>query len=157
MLFKPQHEFIHLLADSGVPYCLVGGHAVQAHGYARETEDIDLVWQRSGESELRLFDLLQTVHANWISNDRDPETGLERLVPISLPYVHSEHLMMLWTDYGFLDLFDYIPGFPQEDVNELIKTSIPLAGARYASLEWLKRMKRAAARSKDLADLEQLP
>jgi hypothetical protein len=34
---------------------------------------------------------------------------------------------------------------------------VQLDGVRFASLEWLRRMKQAAGRPKDLLDLENLP
>ena len=60
-------------------------------------------------------------------------------------------------DFAILDLFDYIPGLPSADVQELFRTSIECEGFRFASLDWLRQMKRAAARTKDQLDLENLP
>jgi hypothetical protein len=155
--FKPQHEFIQSLVSHEVPFCLVGGQAVQVHGFQRETDDLDFVWLRSDEAAERLLAALQKANACWISNERDPATGLERLVPVSPAFIRCEHLMMLWTDYGFVDFFDYIPGFPQEDVNALFASSVLVRGVRYSSLEWLKKMKHAAGRPRDLEDLRNLP
>ena len=56
-----------------------------------------------------------------------------------------------------LDLFDYVPGFPKEPVTAVWETGVELDGIRFASLEWLRRMKKAAGRPKDLLDLENLP
>jgi len=64
---------------------------------------------------------------------------------------------MLCTQPGFLDLFDRVPGFPEEPVTAVWETGVDLDGIRFASLEWLRRMKRAAGRPKDLLDLENLP
>lgn len=36
-------EFLRLLHDVGVRYLLIGGYAVNIHGYARRTDDLD-VW-----------------------------------------------------------------------------------------------------------------
>jgi len=157
MAFKPQYEFIASLLTHGVEFCLVGGHAVQVHGYGRQTEDIDLVWRRSDENRARLLAVLKQANACWITNEKDPATGLERLVPVDDSYIDLHHLAMLWTDYGFVDLFDYIPGMPTEDVADLFKSSVEFGGIRYASLEWLRKMKTAAGRPKDINDLAQLP
>jgi hypothetical protein len=153
---KPQFEFFALLVKHQVPFVIIGGHAVQFHGYVRNTEDVDVVWVRSEESEARLLAALQEANACWISDERDPATQLERLVPVSVSYIRSEHLMMLVTDYGFVDLFDYVPGFPQADVNEVYEQSIVSDGLRFISLEWLKKMKQVSDRPKDRQDLEQL-
>ena len=157
MAYKPQHEFVDLLKKHAVVFCLVGGHAVQVHGYGRETEDIDIVWLRNDDMEARLLTCLQQANACWITNEKDPATGIERLKPVDDLYIGLEHLMMLCTDYGFVDLFDYIPGFPTENVEGLFATALEVGGVRYASLEWLKKMKQAAGRPKDLLDLSKLP
>ncbi|MGA2497386.1 MAG: hypothetical protein ABSH20_06575 [Tepidisphaeraceae bacterium] len=154
---RPQHEFYTLLRKHAVPFVVIGGHAVQFHGYVRNTEDVDLVWMRSAESEAKLAAALQEANATWISDERDPQTGLEKLIPVSLSYVRANHLMMLCTDYGFVDLFDYIPGFPIADVGEVYRDSVLAGDIHYVSIDWLRKMKQAADRPKDRLDLEKLP
>ncbi len=144
------------LARHGVPFVVIGGHAVNYHGYIRTTEDHDIVFLRSPESEMALFEACCEMNAAWISDVIDSSTGLERLVPVSLAYIRGEHLMMLSTDYGYLDVFDYIPGFSKEPVEELFHSSEQLNGIRYVSLEWLRKMKRASGRPRDIDDLENL-
>jgi hypothetical protein len=140
-----------------VPFVVVGGHAVIFHGYVRTTEDVDVVWLRSPESEAALVSALTEANARWISDEIDPATGIERLVPVSEGYVRSHHLLMLVTDYGFLDLFDYVPGAPTADARELYDQGISSGDVRYASLPWLRTMKRAAGRPRDAEDLDNLP
>jgi hypothetical protein len=152
----PLALFQHL-ARAGVPFVIIGGHAVIFHGYVRTTEDADLILHRTAVSETALFDALQSIHACWISNERDPATDLERLVPVSPSYVRGEHLMMLTTDLGFLDLYDYIPGFPDTPVDEVFADSVELDNLRFVSLGWLRKLKLVAGRHKDLDDLEHLP
>ncbi len=146
-----------LLARAGVPFVIIGGHAVIFHGYVRATEDADLIFERSPASEAALLEALQSIHACWISDDATGATGHERLVPVSASYVRGEHLMMLNTDLGFLDLYDYIPGFPDTPVAEVFSDSIELDNLRFVSLRWLRKLKQAAGRHKDLDDLEHLP
>jgi hypothetical protein len=107
---------------------------VQTTRYVR-TEDADLILERSGASEAALLEALESIHACWISDERDPATGLERLVPVSPSYVRGEHLMMLTTDLGFLDLYDYIPGFPDMPVADVFSDSIELDLPRTGSSE----------------------
>jgi len=38
-----------------VPYVIIGGHAVTYHGYVRATEDTDIVFRRTLESESAYF------------------------------------------------------------------------------------------------------
>ena len=65
--------------------------------------------------------------------------------------------MMLCTSLGYLDLFDHVPGLPEVAVETLIESACEHDGIRYVSLHWLRRLKTAAARPRDLADLENLP
>jgi hypothetical protein len=150
-------QILEVLRREGVPFVVIGAHAVNFHGYGRATEDTDIVWKRSPESEQGLFRALSEIESSYIGNDIDPATGIERTYPITHPHVQANHLMMLITRFGFLDLFDYIPGLPQEDVGRLLASSIESGGVRYASLEWLRRMKLASGRAKDKLDLENLP
>lgn len=153
----PDIELLETLKRHGVPFVTVGGHAVNFHGYRRATEDVDVVWLRTPENEVLLLAALTEVGASYIGKEIDPKTGIERMYPVTLPYIQANRLLMLWTRCGFFDLFDYIPGYPDVDAQELFSTSIDADGIRYCSLDWLRKMKKAAARTKDLLDLENLP
>jgi hypothetical protein len=153
----PDQEILEALRRHGVPFLIIGGHAVNFHGYSRTTEDLDVIWLRTGESETLLLNALTEIDAQYIGNDIDPATGIERTYPVSASFIRITHLMMLWTRHGFLDLFDYVPGFPKEDVNQLFQSSVQAGNNRFTSLDWLRKMKRASGRSKDLLDLENLP
>jgi hypothetical protein len=104
-----------------------------------------------------LFAALSEVNACWIGDEIDPETGIERTHPVTMDYIRQTHLMMLVTDFGFLDIFDYVPGFPEASLDDLFATAIPHESHRFVSLAWLRRMKSAANRPRDQADLENLP
>ena len=144
------------LKRHGVPFIIIGGHAVFRHGYRRTTADVDIVWLRSPESAKALLAALTELHAVWIGKEIDPVTRIECTYPVSPAYIEREHLMMLWTPYGPLDLFDYIPGMPTEDVKQLFETGVEGDGLNFSSLAWLRRMKQVSGRTKDLADLEEL-
>lgn len=139
-----------------VPFVIIGGHAVYRHGYRGTMADIQVVWQRSPESTNALFAALAELGAVWIGKEIDPATRIERTYPVSLSFINREHLMMLWTPFGPLDLFDYIPEMPSEDVRELFQTAVEGDGLIFSSLAWLRKMKRISGRTKDLADLEEL-
>ena len=106
---------------------------------------------------MALLSALAEANAKWISDEIDRSTGLEKLVPVNHSYVRTRRLMMLVTDYGFLDLFDYVPGAPAADPQELYDQSIRSGDVMYVSLPWLRQMKRAAGRPRDAEDLENLP
>ncbi len=150
-------EIFELLTRARVPFVIIGGHAVNFHGYVRTTEDADIVFERTPASEKALLQVLQVVHAGWISDEKDHQTGLERLIPVSAAYIRSQHLMMLCTDLGFLDIYDYVPGFPETAVQEIFADAQTLGELRFVSLPWLRKLKAHAGRHKDLDDLEHLP
>ncbi len=139
-----------------MPFVIIGGHAVNFHGYIRTTEDADVVFERTQESEANLLRGLDSVHAKWISDEKDPATGFERQIPVTASYIRVSRLMMLSTDAGFLDIYDYIPGFASIPVSELSEGSVCVGDLRFVSLEWLRRLKERAGRHKDLDDLEHL-
>lgn len=150
-------NLLRVLRKHRVPFVIIGGHAVNFHGFGRATEDADVIWLRSPESEPAMLRALTEIGAQFIGDDIDPATGIERTYPVTLAYIQSSHLMMLWTNDGFLDLFDYIPALPEQDVRQVLDSSVESDGLRYVSLDWLRRMKEASGRPKDLLDLENLP
>lgn len=152
----PDQRLLDILTRHGVPFVVIGGHAVNFHGSLRATEDTDVLWIRSPDTEARLLAALRELNAQFIGDEIDPATGVERTHPVTESFVRSGRLMMLCTIAGFLDLFDYVPGFPEEPVANVWNTAVDLDGVKFASLAWLRRMKRAAGRPKDLLDLENL-
>ena len=153
-----QHSRIvdHLLRHQ-VPLVVIGGHAVNVHGFARATEDVDVIFHRTDESETQLLAALASIHAYWIGQEIDPATGVERIYPVTAEYLRGRHLMMLGTDLGFLDLFDFVPSMPGEGLEDLFATAVERAGRPFASLNWIRRMKEAADRPQDRIDLANLP
>ena len=151
-----QQQLLAVLRRHGVPFVVIGGHAVNFHGYIRTTEDVDVVWLRSPQAEQDLLAALTEVNAAFISNEIDPSTRLERTVPVTLQFIQSRRLMMLVTRLGFLDLFDYVPGIPQENPQSLFDSAVAMGDLKFVSLDWLRRMKDASARPKDLEDLQNL-
>src|SRR5689334_7000719 len=67
-----QQQLLAVLRRHGVPFVVIGGHAVNFHGYIRTTEDVDVVWLRSPQAEQDLLAALTEVHAAFISNEIDP-------------------------------------------------------------------------------------
>lgn len=150
-------EIVDALWKAGVEVVIIGGHAVNFHGYLRATEDVDLVFRRQPGDDDKLFEVLTEFGAYWIGDEIDPGTGLEIAIPVSLDYIRGHRLMMLGTDAGYVDLFDFIPGLPEAALDALFSTAIVTGQRRFASLEWLKEMKRAADRPQDQIDLRNLP
>jgi hypothetical protein len=150
-------DFVARLRSRDVRFAVIGGHAVNFHGYLRSTEDLDLVFQRNAETEGALLSTLEEFGAYWIGDEIDPNTGVEVTHPITLDYLRNHSLMMLGTTFGYVDLFDFLPGMPDASLEDFFQTTQLSNGCPFASLEWLKRLKRAANRPQDRIDLDHLP
>ncbi len=100
---------------------------------------------------------LEELQAEYIGNEIAPATGIERTYPVTASFIRSQPLMMLCTSAGFVDLFDYVPYHPGMAVASLLASSPEAEGVRFISLDWLRRLKAAAGKPKDLLDLENLP
>jgi hypothetical protein len=92
------------LADADVEMILVGGAAATAHGAARLTQDIDVVYERSPENLQRLVSALRS-HRPY-----------PRGAPPGLPFVFDLQTLRnggnftLQTDVGAIDLLAEITG-----------------------------------------------
>ena len=106
--------------------------------------DYPLAVRSSSLLEDAQFQPFAGIYRTYMLPNCEPDLSvrLERLVTVCLPYLQSEHLMMLWTEHGYLDIYDYIPGFPAEDVAQLFESAEFFDGIKYASLEWLREMKK---------------
>ena len=149
-------KIIQTLKTYNLQFLIIGGHAVIQHGYIRTTEDIDIVFMRNSESEKNLLSSLKTLDACWISSEIDPTTKLEKLIPVDISYIKNNHLMMLHTKFGYLDIFDYLPSFPEEKLDGIFRRSTISNDVCYIGLEDLIRMKKASGRPKDLNDIMEL-
>ncbi|MCA9140966.1 MAG: hypothetical protein KDB00_29545 [Planctomycetales bacterium] len=150
-------QLIDRLLSHGVPLVIIGGHAVNCYGYVRATEDTDIIFQRTEASSKTLFQALDSINAFWISDEIDQATRLEQTVPVTQEFVDSQHLMMLGTDLGYVDIFDYIPGVAELPIATAFENVTIVDGRPYVSLDLLRQMKKASGRLKDLLDLENLP
>ena len=77
-------SLIRLLAGSKVEYILVGGAAATAHGSARLTQDLDIVYRRSSENMARLAGCLSSHHP-YLRGARGVKCrclGLDRLIQV---------------------------------------------------------------------------
>ena len=148
-------QLLRLLTDNEVEFIIVGGAAATAHGSARLTFDLDIVYKRSKENIARLVNALRPL---------DPYL---RGAPPGLPFDWSVETIekglnfTLTTSLGALDLLGDIVG--GGGYAQLSETTIPveIGGVQCLclDLERLIQVKRAAGRPKDLevvAELEQI-
>jgi predicted nucleotidyltransferase len=147
-------ELLRALTDHGVEFVVVGGIAVQAHGYLRSTGDLDIVPRPSLLNLSLLAEVLAELEAEvWRAsvevNVTDPQ--LLKRVP----------LVPLITRSGRLDLLniEHTAGAPSS-FDELRGRALVVALEGFeiavAGLDDLVRMKRAAGRPQDLTDIASL-
>ncbi len=144
-----------LLRDTGVEFVLVGGLAATAHGSARLTVDVDIVYARTPQNMARLVAALS------------PYSPYLRGAPPGLPFrwdvetIRRGLNFTLTTTLGSLDLLGEIAGggiYP-DLLPESIEVEVFGVSCRCLDLDPLIRVKRAAGRPKDLeviAELEAL-
>ncbi|NQT93501.1 MAG: hypothetical protein HQ559_12135 [Lentisphaerae bacterium] len=148
--FSPDmYDFIVLLHKHEVKYMVVGGEAVIFYGYARLTGDIDFFYERSPENAEKLFETLKEF---WNGSVPDLEGAAELLEP--------GVIIQFGVPPNRIDLINQISGVEFGDAWPSRKT-VTLQGPRAAEMHYLGlaaliRNKRAAARDKDLDDLQHL-
>jgi len=140
------------LGARNVDFILVGGAAAVAHGSARLTQDVDVVYARDAENLGRLVDALSPLHPYL------------RGAPPGLPFTFDERTLRsglnftLQTTAGAIDLFGEIAG--GGGYRELLPHSFEIevfgTRCRLLDLETLIRVKRAAGRPKDLEAIAEL-
>ena len=145
-------SLIRLLAQHNIEFILVGGAAATAHGSARLTQDLDIVYRRTAENIARLAACLGAHHPYL------------RAAPPGLPFrLDTETIQRglnftLTTDLGAHDLFGEIPG--GGGYEELLPDAIELklfgVACRCLGLRRLIEVKRAAGRPRDLEVVAEL-
>jgi predicted nucleotidyltransferase len=143
------------LAEAGVQFIIVGGAAATAHGAARLTQDLDIVYRRDAENLKRLAAALS------------PHEPYLRGAPPDLPFLFDAETLRrglnftLTSKLGDVDLLGEIAGGGAHD--DLLPDSIEIElfgiRCRCLGLRKLIEVKRAAGRPKDfeaIAELEAL-
>jgi hypothetical protein len=147
------------LNAAGVRYLIVGGLAVNAHGYLRATVDLDLVIQLQRDNILAGLGALEGLGYA----PRIPVPAEQFADPALRESWRAEKGMLVFQLHSELhrmtpiDVFVYEPfDFDAEYELAVAETVAPGIDARIVGLEALLKMKRTANRSKDLVDLDAL-
>lgn len=148
-------SLIRLLIEYHVQFILIGGAAATAHGSARLTQDLDIVYRRTPDNMAVLAACLST-HSPYL-----------RGAPSGLPFHLDVDTLTrglnftLSTDLGDLDLLGEITGGGSYD--DLLPYAVTLnlfgVSCQCLGLKRLIEVKRAAGRPRDLdavAELEAL-
>jgi predicted nucleotidyltransferase len=146
-------ELLRRLVAAKSKFVVVGGLAVGAWGVVRGTKDVDVVVANQPENLRRVAEV--AVEAGGRVHRGEALLG----TPISIPSaLASGEQVAIETDLGRLDVVQGLEGVPgyEELRSGAIETEILGVTVAICSLEDLKAMKRAAGRTRDLADLEDL-
>jgi predicted nucleotidyltransferase len=143
-LDKNFREFIELLNEHKVSYLVIGGYAVNFHGYPRYTKDIDFwLWM----TESNIGKLIQAIE----------EFGFGDLNLTVHDFMTPENIIQLGYEPYRIDLLLDIDGIDFEECFDR-KTKANFEGTEinFLSLKDLITAKKKAGRLQDLADAEQL-
>ena len=141
---------LRALVVHDVEFVVIGGVAAAARGSPTSTVDLDICYRRRQGNLDRLAAALEDLGARL--------RGLDRELPFILDAkaLRAGDHFTLTTDLGDLDLFGTPAGTSGYEDIATAATDVALDGftAKIASVEDLIRMKKAAGRPKDRAELE---
>jgi hypothetical protein len=151
-------ELLQSLSEKSVQYVLVGGLAVQLHGYMRSTFDIDLVLAMNDENLVRFIAVAKRY-------------GLVPSIPVPIDSLRNANQIEQWhREKGMLAFPLREPQAGGSVVDILVRPNVPfeqlmanaVAGELLAQKIWIASiddliaMKRTANRVKDQLDIEAL-
>ncbi|MBN4081605.1 hypothetical protein JYU23_00585 [bacterium AH-315-C07] len=141
-------SFIELLCSNKVKFILVGGVAVNFHGYSRTTGDIDIWIQDSKENRKALVQALTEFKIK----------GAEIFLTHPLIAGYSEILL---GNGIYLDMMAEMKTFKQKEFNDCYKMAINMTLnenciVKVLHINSLIKEKEASDRPKDMEDVEQL-
>jgi hypothetical protein len=150
---------VKALNAAKVQYLIVGGLAVNAHGYERFTKDVDLVIGLERENILRGLRTLMSAGYQM----RIPVTPEQFADPkLRAEWRHEKNMVVLqlWSDVHRRTPVDVFVYEPFDFARELkLALHLPVFGnepAPIVSYQALLKLKKAAGRSQDLTDIEKL-
>jgi hypothetical protein len=153
----PLLRFLH---EREIAHIVVGGFAVNAHGYIRVTKDLDIVPSPTEKNLERLAQALRELDATILdTGDFKPEELPAD--PTNAAGLALGGNFCLRTNLGRLDVMQWLSGIETDDLYavfdpEAAEGNLEGVPVRVCGLEHLRAMKRAAGRPQDLVDLRQL-
>ena len=138
-------EFLKLLDSNGVEYLLIGGYAVNVHGYVRTTNDLDLWVNVNPENAARIDRALRQFGFAAAGLTCDLFLTPNNVVRMGLPPIRIEILTSI-------SGVEFESCYAEKEMIRIEEMAVPVI-----SLARLRENKAASGRAKDLADLENLP
>lgn len=145
-------ELLERLIEAEVRFILVGGLAVNAWGYMRATQDVDVVPDPERENLAKLDALLRE-----LGGKVDVDGRLLDSASIST-FLRTGDRTLVQTELGQVDVLQGLPQIPRYETLEKQAKEIDIDGlsVRVCSLEHLLEMKRVSDRPRDKDDLDAL-
>lgn len=147
------------LNAAGIRYLIVGGLAVNAHGYVRLTRDVDIVLGLDPENAANGLRALLAL-GYQLSIPVTPEDFANAETREDWRVSKRMIVLKLWSDEHRrtpIDVFVYEPFLFAEEIERAVRLEVcPGVSAPVVSFETLLEMKRAAGRPHDLLDIEEL-
>lgn len=146
-------ELLRRLADAEVRFVLIGGLALNAWGVIRGTKDVDIVADPDPDNLGRIADVVVEVGGQVQTRDAFVSSRFSIVALLA-----EGERVQIDTALGALDVVQGLPGVPSYAELSARAQEAEIVGVSLAlcSLDDLKAMKRAAGRTRDLADLEDL-
>jgi hypothetical protein len=152
---------LRFLEERSIKYIVIGGFAVNAHGFIRVSKDLDIVPDPSRENLEKLAGALGELNARNAEGDdlADDEFPLN---PTSVDDLSQGGNFRLATDLGELDVMQWVAGLDSENpyvelMEQAIEGQPDGVQVWICGLAHLRAMKQAAGRPRDLDDLKHLP
>lgn len=145
------------LDSTGVRYVVVGGVAVNLHGYQRFTKDVDLVIELVPKDTLRALEALQAIGYSprlpvKIADFADPA--------VRETWIRDKGMMVfqMYNDaiHQSVDVFANYPLDFESLWRDSVAVQLPDGSPRIASIDHLIIMKREAGRPQDIIDVAML-
>lgn len=146
-------ELLRRLSEADIEFVIVGGLALNAWGVVRGTKDVDVVIALDADNIKRVAAV--AVAANGHVQQGEALLGSEFSIAAALA---SGEQVAIETDLGRLDVVQGLDGVPQFSDLRSRATETEVLGSKVwvCSRDDLRKMKQAAARTRDLADIEDL-
>jgi hypothetical protein len=149
-------EVFRVLAEHDVDYLVIGGVAAQVHGRRRTTKDLDVTPAPDSENLKRLAAALEALDAHPV--ERGPSAPAPTAAQLAVAPIVPPLGTRLGTRHGELHILNEVPGATDYAAMRARALTTDLDGIAVliVSVDDLIRMKRAAGRPGDLADIEAL-
>lgn len=146
-------QLLRRLAEAEVEFVLIGGLALNAWGVVRGTKDVDIVVATDPENLKRVASVAVATHGHVQAG----ESFLSTPPSIAAQLATGEQVA-IDTELGQLDVVQGLDGVPSYDELRATASEAEVLGIKVlvCSIEDLRAMKRAAGRTRDQADLEDL-